>query len=92
LIRSHLSILYDTLLEQNLVRVIEPYSAVELSWIASEVGQSVQVVEEKLSQMILDQVFFGVLNENVGTLEVYDEPVEDVSFEMWHLGYEAERD
>lgn len=79
LIRSHLSVLYDTLLEQNLVRVIEPYSAVELSWIAQEVGQSVQVVEEKLSQMILDQVFYGVLNENVGTLEVYDEPTEDVS-------------
>lgn len=47
LIRSHLSVLYDTLLEQNLVRVIEPYSAVELSWIAQEVGQSLQVVEEK---------------------------------------------
>jgi hypothetical protein len=29
--------------------------------------------------MILDQVFFGVLNESEGTLEVYDEPVEDVS-------------
>ena len=29
--------------------------------------------------MILDQVFHGVLNESVGTLEVYDEPVEDVS-------------
>lgn len=83
LIRSHLSILYDTLLEQNLVRVIEPYSAVELSWIASEVGQSVQVVEEKLSQMILDQVFYGVLNENVGTLEVYDEPVADVSGDIY---------
>lgn len=79
LIRSHLSVLYDTLLEQNLVRVIEPYSAVELSWIAQEVGQSVQIVEEKLSQMILDQVFYGVLNENVGTLEIYDEPTEDVS-------------
>lgn len=77
LIRSHLSILYDTLLEQNLVRVIEPYSSVELSWIAQEVGQSLQVVEEKLSQMILDQVFHGVLNESVGTLEVYDEPAED---------------
>lgn len=47
LIRSHLSFLYDTLLEQNLVRVIEPYSSVELSWIAQEVGQSLQVVEEK---------------------------------------------
>jgi len=29
--------------------------------------------------MILDQVFFGVLNESEGTLEVYDEPIEDVS-------------
>ena len=29
--------------------------------------------------MILDQVFHGVLNENVGTLEVYDEPTDDVS-------------
>lgn len=29
--------------------------------------------------MILDQVFHGVLNESVGTLEVHDEPVEDVS-------------
>ena len=47
LIRSHLSILYDTLLEQNLVRVIEPYSSVELSWVAQEVGQSLIVVEEK---------------------------------------------
>jgi 26S proteasome regulatory subunit N6 len=29
------------------VRVIEPYSSVELSWIAQEVGQGLQVVEEK---------------------------------------------
>jgi 26S proteasome regulatory subunit N6 len=73
LIRSHLSVLYDTLLEQNLVRVIEPYSSVQLTWIAQEVGQDVQVVEEKLSQMILDQVFYGVLNENEGTLEIIAE-------------------
>ena len=33
----------------------------------------------RLSQMILDQVFHGVLNESVGTLEIYDEPTEDVS-------------
>ncbi|WVN89132.1 uncharacterized protein L203_104348 [Cryptococcus depauperatus CBS 7841] len=72
LIRSHLALLYDTLLEQNLIRVIEPYSVVELVWIAEEVGQSVQVVEEKLSQMILDQVLNGILNENKGTLEVHD--------------------
>lgn len=62
-----------------MIRVIEPYSSVELSWIAQEVGQAVQVVEDKLSQMILDQVFYGVLNENQGTLEIHDEPSEDVS-------------
>ncbi|AAW47121.1 endopeptidase, putative [Cryptococcus deneoformans JEC21] len=73
IIRSHLSYLYDTLLEQNLIRVIEPYSAVELSWIASEVGQSLQVIEDKLSQMILDQKFCGILNERMGTLEVHDD-------------------
>jgi 26S proteasome regulatory subunit N6 len=33
----------------------------------------------RLSQMILDQVFHGVLNESQGTLEVYDEPQDDVS-------------
>lgn len=47
LIRSHLSLLYDTLLEQNLVRVIEPYSSVELSYVASEVGQALADVEQK---------------------------------------------
>jgi 26S proteasome regulatory subunit N6 len=88
LIRTHLTVLYDTLLEQNLIRVIEPYSSVELSWIAQEVGQDVQVVEDKLSQMILDQVFYGVLNENEGTLEVYDEPTEDVRLLHIPKGFE----
>jgi 26S proteasome regulatory subunit N6 len=82
LIRSHLSVLYDTLLEQNLIRVIEPYSSVQLTWIAQEVGQDVQIVEEKLSQMILDQVFYGVLNENEGTLEIHDQPIEDVGYHL----------
>ncbi|ODN87098.1 26S proteasome regulatory subunit N6 [Cryptococcus wingfieldii CBS 7118] len=77
LIRSHLSFLYDTLLEQNLVRIIEPYSNVEISWVAEEVGQSSQVVEEKLSQMILDGIFHGVLNESLGTLEVHDQAAEE---------------
>lgn len=47
LIRTHLALLYDTLLEQNLVRVIEPYSVVELAYIAKEVGQPLNSVESK---------------------------------------------
>lgn len=47
LIRTHLAFLYDTLLEQNLVRVIEPYSVIELAYVAKQVGQPLTGVESK---------------------------------------------
>jgi len=81
-IRSHLAALYDTLLEQNLLRIVEPYSKVEIVYVAETVGQSVPQVEAKLSQMILDKVLNGVLDQGTGTLIVFDEPVEDQSYPM----------
>lgn len=47
IIRNHLSALYDTLLEQNLLRIIEPYSRVEMTHIAKLVRQPVREVETK---------------------------------------------
>ena len=47
IIRTHLAALYDTLLEQNLVRVIEPYSRVEIDFVAEAVKQPVRTVETK---------------------------------------------
>ncbi|KAF9443373.1 PCI-domain-containing protein [Macrolepiota fuliginosa MF-IS2] len=79
-IRSHLAALYDTLLEQNLLRIIEPYSVVEISHVASLVGQGQQAVEAKLSQMILDKVFHGVLDQGRGCLLVFDEPEVDNTY------------
>ncbi|KAF8875056.1 PCI domain-containing protein [Infundibulicybe gibba] len=76
-IRSHLSALYDTLLEQNLLRIVEPYSTVELEYVAETVGQGRQAVEAKLSQMILDGVFHGVLDQGRGCLLVFDQPEAD---------------
>lgn len=73
IVRNHLSALYDTLLEQNLVRVIEPYSRVELAYVASEVKLPLRDVEAKLSQMILDKVFTGILDQGAGCLEVYED-------------------
>ncbi|KAI9568264.1 PCI domain-containing protein [Boletus coccyginus] len=72
-IRSHLAALYDTLLQQNLLRIVEPYSVVEIDYVAKQVGQSRQEVEAKLSQMILDKVLHGVLDQGRGCLLVYDE-------------------
>ncbi|KAI0076431.1 PCI-domain-containing protein [Panus rudis PR-1116 ss-1] len=76
-IRTHLSALYDTLLEQNLLRIVEPYSVVEVEYVAQQVGQGRQAVELKLSQMILDKVFHGVLDQGRGCLLVFDKPEED---------------
>jgi hypothetical protein len=46
-IRSHLAALYDTLLQQNLLRIIEPYAVVEIAHVAAQVGQGQQEVEAK---------------------------------------------
>ncbi len=46
-IRSHLAALYDTLLEQNLLRIVEPYSKVEIVYVAEMVGQGVPQIEAK---------------------------------------------
>ncbi|CAL1705826.1 unnamed protein product [Somion occarium] len=79
-IRTHLSALYDTLLEQNLLRIVEPYSVVEVEYVAQQVGQGRQAVELELSQMILDKVFHGVLDQGRGCLLVFDKPQEDNTY------------
>lgn len=80
IIRNHLGHLYDNLMESNLVKIIEPYSVVQIDHVAQQVGQPRAEVEKKLGQMILDKVFYGILDQGNGCLMVYDEPEEDVSW------------
>lgn len=81
IIKSHFNALYDNLLEQNLLKIIESYSCVELSHISKVIGLSLPQVEGKLSQMILDKVFYGVLDQGNGWLIIYDEPRKDAAYE-----------
>jgi len=80
-IANHLRRLYDAMLEQNLIKVIEPYSRVEITYIASMVGLDTQQVERKLSQMILDKVIIGVLDQGTGCLIIFDEPERDDGYD-----------
>jgi 26S proteasome regulatory subunit N6 len=80
-ITNHLSHLYDSMLEQNLIKVIEPFSRVEVDHIAKIVGLDTQQVERKLSQMILDKVIIGVLDQEAGCLIVFDETERDQAYD-----------
>ncbi|KAH8763440.1 PCI-domain-containing protein [Hyaloscypha bicolor E] len=80
-IRNHLRRLYDAMLEQNLIKVIEPFSRVEIEHIAKMVGLDTQQVERKLSQMILDKVIIGVLDQGAGCLIIYDETERDEGYD-----------
>jgi len=81
IIRAHLDTLYDTMLGQNLCRIIEPYSRVQVEHVASIIKLSVDQVEKKLSQMILDKKFNGILDQGEGVLIVFEDSPVDKTYE-----------
>lgn len=81
LIKHHLKILQEQLLESNLIRIMEPYSCVELTHIATLMDLPLLQVERKLSQMILDGKFQGILDQGKGQLIIYEEGEKDKAME-----------
>ncbi|XP_055540997.1 26S proteasome non-ATPase regulatory subunit 11 [Wyeomyia smithii] len=91
IVKAHLGTLYDTMLEQNLCRIIEPYARVEVNYIAEQIALPIAQVEKKLSQMILDKKFSGILDQGIGVLIVFEETAVDKTYEtaletIQHMG------
>jgi 26S proteasome regulatory subunit N6 len=81
LIHHHLNYLHEQLLESNLIRIIEPYSCVEITHVASLIEMPLGSVEKKLSQMILDKKLNGILDQGKGQLIVYEDGEKDLAME-----------
>ena len=70
-VASNMRNLIDSLEEQNLLRIVKPYSAVELTRIAEMIELPVEQVEAKLVQMILDQKLKASINQSDGILNIF---------------------
>ena len=79
-ISFHIHSLNERLVEQNLMRIVEPYSRVEIDHVARLAKLPLDRVQRKLSDMILDNKLRGTLDQGVGVLILFEgEEGEDVS-------------
>uniref|UniRef100_A0A1I7U663 Probable 26S proteasome regulatory subunit rpn-6.2 n=1 Tax=Caenorhabditis tropicalis TaxID=1561998 RepID=A0A1I7U663_9PELO len=67
----HSQNLERNMLEKEISRVIEPYSEIELSYIARVVGMTVPPIEKAIARMILDKKLFGSIDQHGDTVLVY---------------------
>ena len=72
-IKRHFDFLYNNLLEDNLKKIILPYSEVQIDYVANQIHLSVDRVLMKLSEMILDEKIRGTLDQGRNCLIVFEE-------------------
>lgn len=79
-IKRHFTYLYNQLLEDNLKKIIEPYTVVQIDYIAQSIGLPMDKILQKLSEMILDEVIKGTLDQGRACMIIFQE---DESTEMF---------
>ncbi|EGT56767.1 CBN-RPN-6.2 protein [Caenorhabditis brenneri] len=69
----HSQNLERNMLEKEISRVIEPYSEIELSYVARVIGMTVPPVEKTIARMVLDKKLFGSIDQHGDTVVIYPE-------------------
>jgi len=82
LLEAKLTELKSTLEEENLLKLLEPYSKVQIEHISKLIDLPVDHVTRKLSHMILDKKLLGILDQGAGAVIMYEKEEEDQIFEF----------
>merc|ERR1712152_108731 len=72
IVSKHLDSLYNSMLEHNLCRIIEPYSKVQVDYVASKIG---------LPKSEVDKKFQGILDQETGVLIIFTKESRDKTFD-----------
>ncbi|RNC50288.1 proteasome regulatory non-ATPase subunit 6, partial [Trypanosoma cruzi] len=72
-LQRRLTEMYTSLLERHLLKLLEPYSRVQISYLASLLKLDVETVESQVSQLILDKKLAGIVDQQHQCVVVFDE-------------------
>lgn len=72
IIAAQTELLFDQLLEKNIVKVVTPYSRLQMSFLASKLGIDPNQVEQKICQMILDGKLSATLDQEKNELILFE--------------------
>lgn len=78
---SQLEALYGQLLEQNILKLIMPYSRIQLSHLSLKLQVLEDIVEKKLCEMILDQKLRGSIDQDQGILILFPDEKQSEIFD-----------
>ena len=72
-VKENLYVLFDELIQENICRILEPYSCVELDHLAKLTSVEIHHLEKILRLMIVEDKINGIIDQNKGILILYDD-------------------